>query len=57
MGSEFTGEMRKSDNLKSAPAVTYGVNGKVKQADNTKVKGPKTSYVDRVSKSTVKRAS
>jgi len=50
--------MRGMDNTtQGQPAVQYGINGKVKQADSTKVKGPKTSYIDRVSKSTVKRAS
>ena len=57
MGAEYTGHMRMQDNLKKSDAVVYGVDGKVKQADSTKVKGPKTSYIDRVAKSTVKGAS
>lgn len=57
MGAEYTGEHRKGDKAASGPAIQYGINGKCKQADNTKVSGPKTSYIDRVSKSTVKRAS
>lgn len=58
MGSEFTGQMRGMDKtMQGKPAVQYGIDGKVKQADSTKVNGPKTSYIDRTSKETVKRTS
>ena len=57
-------EFGKQSNIKSGSAVKYGIqtpatdsDGSVKQADSTKVKGPKTVYTDRVSKQTVKRAS
>lgn len=57
MGAEYTGEHREGDKVASGPSIQYGINGKVKNADSTHAASGKTSYVDRVSKSTVKRAS
>lgn len=57
MGAEFTGPMRSADKAPAKASIQYGVNGKVKSADSTRAASGKTSYIDRVSKSTVKRAS
>ena len=66
MGAEFTGEFRSVEygkrGTKNNDSVKYGIqtcqsnSASGGTADNTKA-GPKTSYSDRVSKSTVVRAS
>jgi len=66
MGAEFTGEFRSVEygkqGTKNNDSVKFGIqtcqsnSATGGSADNTKT-GPKTSYIDRVSKKTVVRAS